>query len=228
MVQWKKGYQRKQKQCVECGCDCYVWSKGRCKNCAGKEYAATVKRNRSTKWTSEDYKKLQEEGKVETISPKQKKLAKNSADDFAKILAASKRSKKTLSKFLEDRLDHWFSIYTRIKDANENGQVQCVITKRWFHWRDLDCGHFITRNHFATRWEKDNAWPQSQQSNRFAGGQQFEMGLYIDQVTYKGRGEELVRQSNEKGPDSFRRIEMLIELKEETKRIAKEKGLKLN
>jgi hypothetical protein len=77
---------------------------------------------------------------------------------------SSERSK------LKDKLDEVFSKYIRIKNADENGICQCVTCGGMFHWKRVDCGHYITRNHMGTRWAEENVGPQCQGCNRFGGG----------------------------------------------------------
>jgi hypothetical protein len=77
----------------------------------------------------------------------------------------------TLSK-LEKKLDKEFSEYVRRKDADEGGTVNCVTCKTLHYWRSVDCGHFIKRQHRATRWDERNCAPQCRRDNHFMGGRQ--------------------------------------------------------
>lgn len=172
-------------------------------------------------------KKIEEEEARKTVL---KSIAESEDEKtFARILAQANRSKNSVTQYLNEKLDKIFSIHTRIKRANIHGMVQCVITKDYFHWTELDCGHFATRNHFSTRWDRNNAWPQSKKSNRFLGGQQFEMGLFIDEEIGEGTAEALILKANtEAGPTNIEKIEMLISYRVEVKKIARNLGLKLN
>jgi hypothetical protein len=67
-------------------------------------------------------------------------------------------------------LDKVFSEYIRRKDADENGYVRCYTSGKIFHWKDIQCGHFISRRHLSTRWYEKNAKPQSVAENMFNQG----------------------------------------------------------
>ena len=73
---------------------------------------------------------------------------------------------------LEKKLDREFSYYIRRKDADEGGSVGCFTCNGLFFWKDLDCGHFIKRQHRSTRWREDNCKPQCRRDNHFMGGRQ--------------------------------------------------------
>lgn len=70
---------------------------------------------------------------------------------------------------LTAKADKLMSIYIRMKYADEHGWVKCSSCGRLFHWRDVDCGHFISRRHFATRYVEENAHPECHGCNRFNG-----------------------------------------------------------
>lgn len=71
---------------------------------------------------------------------------------------------------LRDKLDKVFSEYIRRKDADQNGYVKCYTSGKFFHWKDIQCGHFISRRHLSTRWTEKNAKPQSVSENIFNQG----------------------------------------------------------
>jgi len=77
--------------------------------------------------------------------------------------------KKSLTKLKAD-LDKVFSLYIRQKDADENGMVSCYTCGVVKHWKELHCGHFISRRHLATRWDEMNTAPQCPGCNLFNQG----------------------------------------------------------
>src|SRR5574338_558741 len=91
-------------------------------------------------------------------------------------LGAPARSLKSLEK----TADKWFSYYIRLRDADSTGQVKCVTCGSTFHWNELDCGHFSTRNHKINRYREQNCHPQCTSCNQFKKGEQFKHGQYID------------------------------------------------
>ena len=55
----------------------------------------------------------------------------------------------------------------RMKAANDSGYCTCVTCDRQFHYKDMDGGHFISRNHTATKLVVENVHPQCKGCNGF-------------------------------------------------------------
>lgn len=102
--------------------------------------------------------------------------------------------KKTVSK-LKKELDKWFSLYIRLREANEYGMVQCFTSGRVYHYKKIHAGHFISRRHLSTRWCETNVQPQSAADNLFGQGEQFKFGLNLDGKYGEGTAEELQYKS---------------------------------
>ena len=98
--------------------------------------------------------------------------------------------KKTVSK-LKKELDKWFSLYIRLREANEYGMVQCFTSGRVYHYKKIHAGHFMSRRHLSTRWCETNVQPQSAADNLFGQGEQFKFGLNLDGKYGEGTAEEL-------------------------------------
>ena len=75
---------------------------------------------------------------------------------------------KSISK-LKKELDKWFSLFIRLRDANEYGMVQC-----------FTC----------------NVQPQSPADNLFGQGEQYKFGLNLDAKYGEGTAEELELKSH--------------------------------
>lgn len=91
-----------------------------------------------------------------------------------------KRKKRQISMSgLEAKLDRILSDYIRRKDADEGGTVRCVTCRKLFFWRDVDCGHYVKRQHRAVRFDERNLGTQCRKCNRFAGGVQDEFAQHI-------------------------------------------------
>lgn len=101
-----------------------------------------------------------------------------------------KRQTKDSFKGLVAILDKVFSEYVRRSDCN-NGSARCITCPTILHWTLGDAGHFVTRNHFATRWDRKNVNFQCPACNRFRGGEQHLHGLAIDRKYGKGTAEQL-------------------------------------
>jgi Bacteriophage Lambda NinG protein len=76
---------------------------------------------------------------------------------------------KTAAK-LKKELDAIFSKYIRLKYSDENGNVACYTCGKVMHWKQIQNGHFISRQYLATRWHEDNCRPQCIGDNIFGNG----------------------------------------------------------
>ena len=80
--------------------------------------------------------------------------------------------KKPTRKSLIKKLDAVFSIYIRRKNAI-NDIAQCITCGKKDHWKKLQNGHFMSRKHYATRWDEDNVEVQCSACNVFRYGEQY-------------------------------------------------------
>jgi hypothetical protein len=101
---------------------------------------------------------------------------------------------KSISK-LKKELDKWFSLYIRLRDADENGIVICFTSGRAYHYKRMHAGHFMSRINLSTRWCELNVQPQSPADNIFGQGEQYRFGLYLDGKYGEGTAEELRMKS---------------------------------
>lgn len=73
--------------------------------------------------------------------------------------------------YYPDELDKWFSIYVRVRFADQHtGMVHCYTCTEYRHWKHTDCGHFERRGHWALRYEPNNARGQCVSCNRDFSG----------------------------------------------------------
>lgn len=114
-------------------------------------------------------------------------------------------------------LDDYFSQYIRIKYANSEGIVKCYTCDWKGHYKDADCGHFVSRATMLLRWDTRNTRPQCQTCNRMNYGQ-------IDKFTemlneeIPGLAEQLIQEAKE--PHKWTRDdlkEMLIDIRAKLK-----------
>lgn len=66
------------------------------------------------------------------------------------------------------KLDTVFSLYIRLRDAMPNGYVRCISCGRIKPFEDVDCGHFFSRTHMATRFDEDNCNAECRFCNRMS------------------------------------------------------------
>ena len=95
-------------------------------------------------------------------------------------------------------LDKVFSIFIRLRDIDADGFSYCVTCGKPMTLKTSQCGHFISRRHFATRWEEKNCAAQCVGCNMFAQGKQYEFGLAIDMRFGVGTAQKLLIQSKNK------------------------------
>lgn len=99
-------------------------------------------------------------------------------------------------KLLIKKLDVLFSRYIRQRYAVD-GMVQCVTCGKKDHWKNVDCGHFIPRGRFGTRFDERNCHVQCKDCNQAKSGNMERYNYYMkvwfgDEVIA-----ELLKQSRE-------------------------------
>ena len=132
---------------------------------------------------------------------------------------------KTISK-LKKELDKWFSLYIRLRDASDEGLVQCFTSERVYHYKSIHAGHFMSRRCLSTRWCEINVQPQSAKDNLFGQGEQYKFALRLDNKYGEGTAEEL--QYKARQIQKFSRVdyeEKISYYKEAVKNLKKEKGI---
>jgi len=100
---------------------------------------------------------------------------------------------KTISKLKKD-LDTIFSIFIRLREANEFGYVQCFTCGKVAHYKTggMQNGHFMSRKNLSTRFSEDgNCEVQCIGCNIYRSGEQYLFSLRIDAKYGVGRAEEL-------------------------------------
>lgn len=97
-------------------------------------------------------------------------------------------------KLSKKKADKYFSKYIRLRDS-KNGLSQCITCGAWKSWKEMDCGHFISRRFRATRYDEKNAHSQCKKCNRFQNGNQFQHGVKIDEKYGEGTAEKLLQKS---------------------------------
>lgn len=122
------------------------------------------------------------------------------------------------------KLDEIFSLYIRLRDTDENGYGKCITSGEFVHFKDADCGHFISRNNYATRWDEKNCNLQGRKDNRFLSGRQFEHGLAIDRKWGLGTAELLLLRS--RSDYKLHAFELEIKIKYYREQVEKLKKLK--
>lgn len=127
---------------------------------------------------------------------------------------------------LQKELDKYFSYFIRLRDSDSNGMCKCFTCSKVAHWKELHCGHYISRRHLSTRWEEKNCNAQCPGCNLFnqGAGDQFALGLI------RVYGSDILEFLNIKKNNKMKlgrfEYEILIqEYKDKVDKLKKEKGL---
>ena len=104
--------------------------------------------------------------------------------------------RKISRKGLIRKLDKVFSIYIRTRKS-KNDIVECVTCGVKKHWKEVDAGHFVSRRHYATRWNPKNVHVQCKSCNGFHGGQNYLMGNYINKTYGDNTADNLITMSRQ-------------------------------
>jgi len=87
-------------------------------------------------------------------------------------------AKKPSRKIIITKLDNIFSQYIRLR-YSKNEISECVTCGKQDHWKKLQAGHFVSRKHYATRWDEDNVQVQCSGCNVFRYGEQYLFSKYL-------------------------------------------------
>jgi hypothetical protein len=104
---------------------------------------------------------------------------------------------KSISK-LKKELDKWFSLYIRLRDATDEGMVQCFTCGKVAHYKvGMQCGHFQSRSNLKTRFDEENCQVQCVGCNMFKQGEQYRFALQLDGKYGEGTAEKLMYLSHQ-------------------------------
>lgn len=106
-------------------------------------------------------------------------------------------SKKVSRKNLVKRLDAVFSQYIRLRNANAQGIAECYTCGKKDHWKKLQCGHFMSRKSYSTRWDEMNCNVQCVKCNMFEQGMSYVFGLNLNKDFGDGTAEGLLQKSKQ-------------------------------
>ena len=123
--------------------------------------------------------------------------------------------KKRKRSLIVKDLDRAFSLYVRNRDANLDGFVECITCGAVKHWKTVDCGHFMSRSRYSTRWDELNAYAQCKKCNMTNGGEQFIMARRIDEIHGEGMAEAIhIKSMTTVKLADFELVEMIEEYRQ--------------
>ena len=126
------------------------------------------------------------------------------------------------------KADKYFSLYIRLRDADENGIGTCITCGLKKHIKGLHCGHFIGRQHQATRFDEKNGHCQCAGCNTFNEGRKAEYEHYL----LSRYGEQYVNLLKILGQSTCRRSQFDLDAiakyyKDKATELSKSKGIPL-
>lgn len=92
--------------------------------------------------------------------------------------------------------DKWFSMFIRLRDADENGIIRCISCGKPVHWIKADAGHFVKRQHKALRFSEINVNGQDRECNWLKQGNDIEYAKGLDRKYGPGTAEKLLAMKN--------------------------------
>ena len=170
-------------------------------------------------------------GKKRLIAIKSKKICavcnKKRLVEKGRVRREAKKQKKQESTgFLTNKLDKIFSIYVRLKYADNNGNVQCFTCNNVHHYKSIQNGHFQSRRYMSTRFHVNNCRPQCYACNVGLHGQQYIFGSNLDKEMGSGTAETMVLLSRQQKKFSAQEFQELIKYyTEEVQNIKLQKGI---
>lgn len=103
--------------------------------------------------------------------------------------------RKLSRKGLVKKLDTIFSLYIRLRKADDLGVVSCYTCGKKDYYKKMQCGHFQSRKFYATRWEELNCQVQCYGCNVMKYGEQYKYGLELQKEYGEDLPEELLIMS---------------------------------
>lgn len=90
-----------------------------------------------------------------------------------------KTAKKPTRSKLVKKLDVIFSQFIRLTYADSHGMVKCFTCEKRDHFKSMQCGHFMSRKHYSTRWDENNCRVQCAGCNVFRSGMAYEFSRQL-------------------------------------------------
>jgi hypothetical protein len=87
---------------------------------------------------------------------------------------------------LKKKLDTIFSIYIRLKYADEDLNVKCFTCDKVYHYKKIQNGHFYSRGILSLRYDEQNCRPQCYGCNIARNGNYIEYYKRLEKEIGKG------------------------------------------
>ena len=160
-----------------------------------------------------------------TMLPYWKRKRKKKEPKTIGLVSTTKKKKPDLVK----KLDRVYALYIRLRDCMPSGYGRCIACGRIKPFSELDCGHYFSRTHMATRWDEDNTHIECRFCNRMSADH---LIGYRDNLIRKigaGRYDRLNLMAHSTKHWLDVELEaMITHYTEEVRRLSKEKGIRVN
>ena len=121
-----------------------------------------------------------------------------------------RKIKKGSRKQLMKEADRLFSLLIR-QSNSKDGMCECMTCGKMYPWRGIQCGHYMSRRHLSTRFDRMNCAPQCVRCNILSSGRQADFGDKIDKIYRIGMAEKLKLKSKMKSKLTTTDLRWMIE-----------------
>lgn len=119
-------------------------------------------------------------------------------------------------KILVDDLDIIFSQLIRLKEADEHGMVKCFTCDDVKHWKQIQCGHFVSRAHMPTRFSEKNCRPECKKCNEDLRGN---LVVFAERLELEEPGIVEILQEQGRGIQDWSRDELKALIVDTTRKV---------
>lgn len=156
---------------------------------------------------------------------KHNKKAAHSESNVSKNEVNKAKRKPNLIK----RLDKVFSMYIRLRDVMPSGYGKCISCGKIKSFEELDCGHFHSRIHMATRFDEDNCSAECRFCNRFSADHLIAYEKNLKRKIGENRFNLLnVKAHSCKHWSDYELDAMIKHYKNEARKLSSLKGIRIN
>ena len=112
---------------------------------------------------------------------------------------------------LKRKADKAFSEFIRQRNVDRYGNASCCTCGNTKPWRELQCGHFVSRVHLSTRYMPLNAHEQCGKCNVLLRGNMAEYASYMEKTYGHGVIDRLLAEKRKTVKFSRQDYEQLIQ-----------------
>jgi hypothetical protein len=117
---------------------------------------------------------------------------------------------------LTDDLDIIFSQLIRLKEADTDGMVKCFTCDVVKHWKQMQCGHFVSRAQMPTRFSEKNCRPQCKTCNEDKRGN---LVVFAERLEAEELGIVAILQEQGRGVQDYDRDELKALIADTTRKV---------